>query len=108
MTCLKENGKVGRSKLEEYTNKSRGTVIERLKNLEKESSVTSVRSVFTIDRRYRDMREYTLNDIGFTPGKVEELPINFRVENTVNKDEINEQSQKNRQMGEELLRQFKD
>lgn len=54
------------------------------------------------------MREYTLNDIGFTPGKVEELPINFRVENTVNKDEINEQSQKNRQMGEELLRQFEE
>ena len=50
------------------------------------------------------MREY----IGFTPGKVEELPINFRVENTVNKDEINEQSQKNRQMGEELLRQFEE
>lgn len=54
------------------------------------------------------MREYTLNDIGFTPGKVEELPINFIVENTVNKDEINEQSQKNRQMGEELLRQFEE
>ena len=49
-----------------------------------------------------------IEDIGFTPGKVEELPINFRVENTVNKDEINEQSLKNRQMGEELLRQFEE
>lgn len=39
MTCLKENGKVRRSKLEEYTNKSRGTVIERLKNLEKKGVI---------------------------------------------------------------------
>ena len=45
-----------------------------------ESSVTSVRSVFTIGRRYRDMSDYMLNDIGFTPGKVEELPIDFSVE----------------------------
>ncbi len=39
LTCLKENGKVRRSKLEEYTNKSRGTVIERLKNLEKKGVI---------------------------------------------------------------------
>ena len=51
------------------------------------------------------MREYTLNDIGFTPGPIEPLPIGEGVDNAT-KGELQAAYKRNREESEKLLREF--
>ncbi len=52
-------------------------------------------------------REYTLNDIGFTPGSIEPRPIDTVVE-MIDEKTLNENFSRNREEAEQLLREFEE
>ncbi|MBQ6132771.1 MAG: hypothetical protein IJI65_01305 [Lachnospiraceae bacterium] len=53
------------------------------------------------------MREYTLNDIGFTPGPIEPRPIGSVVED-VDEQVLNEHFRRNSEEADRLLREFEE
>ncbi|MBR1862304.1 MAG: hypothetical protein IJ796_10700 [Lachnospiraceae bacterium] len=52
--------------------------------------------------------EYTLNDLIYTPGPIEEVKRNTEVDPDWDEKACLERSKKNREIGEKLLREFKE
>lgn len=52
--------------------------------------------------------EYTLNDLIYTPGPVEEIIVNPDYDPYWDEKESLERSRKNREIGEKLLREFRE
>lgn len=52
-------------------------------------------------------REYTLNDIGFTPGPIEPRPIGSVAED-ISEQELKEHFKRNREESERLLHEFEE
>ena len=53
------------------------------------------------------MREYTLNDIGFTPGPIEPLPIGNGVDNATD-EELEEITRRNRESFDQLWANYEE